>query len=146
MNSRTIVIIGLSLLSTNMSFGQKKSNGQRDPNETIEEYNLRKYKNMKEGGVALIVLGGILVVTGGIIEATQFSKSMDNMFSTEPEKEYNNIGTVLFCSGAVMVGGGIPLTIVGHRKYKQYKNKPDVVSLGIKSNAGSTGLSLSYRF
>lgn len=77
---------------------------------------------------------------GGVVEMSQ---QLD--FSYE-EKKHNNIGTVLFSSGAVMVGAGIPLTIVGHQKYKYYKSNADVISLGIKAHPQSTGLSLTYRF
>jgi uncharacterized membrane protein len=131
---RLIITVCLSLLIISRSLAQG------DPNESLRQQKLIKYKNMKEGGMALCVIGGILAVVGGAIEMSQ---QFD--FSYE-EKKHNNIGTVLFCSGVVMVGAGIPLTVVGHRKYKYYKRNPDVISLGIKAHPQSTGFSLTYRF
>lgn len=140
MNSRIFAIIGLMVLVAHHSFGQG------DPNKSLQEQKLAKYKNMKNGGVLLIVVGGILVVAGGAIELSQFDDSMSTMFTGEPEKEYNNVGAVLGCTGAVMVGAGIPLTIVGTKKYRAYKRNPDVVSLGINTHPQSAGLRLTYRF
>ncbi|HMG92691.1 MAG TPA: hypothetical protein VK589_21685 [Chryseolinea sp.] len=136
------ITITIALLLLTIS----RSVAQDDPNKALQQQKLLKYKNMKSGGVALIVLGGILVVAGGIIEVSQFEESMSTMWSSEPEKEYNNTGTVLFCSGLVVAGAGIPLTIIGHRKYKFYKQNADVISLGIKAHPQSTGISLTYRF
>ena len=140
MYSRIIITICLSMLIIGRSIAQG------DPNESLRQQKLTKYKNMKNGGLALIVVGGILVIVGGVIEVHQAEESFTNMFSSEPEKEYSNIGSVLFCSGMVMAGAGLPLTIVGHRKYKYYKSNPDVISLGIKAHPQSTGLCLTYRF
>jgi hypothetical protein len=123
-----------------------RSIAQGDPNESHRQQKLTKYKNMKEGGLALIVVGGILIIAGAAIEVHHAEQEMSKMFTAEPYEESNNIGTVLFCSGLVMEGAGIPLTIVGHRKYKYYKSNPDVISLGIKAHPQSTGLSLTYRF
>jgi len=140
MYSRIIITICLSLLIISRSMAQG------DPNKSLQQQKLEKYKNMKGGGILLMVVGGILVVAGAAVELHQFEESMSTMFTAEPEKEYKNTGTVLFYSGLVLEGAGIPLTIVGHRKYKYYKRNPDVVSLGIKAHPQSTGLSLTYRF
>jgi hypothetical protein len=137
---RIIITICLSLLIIGRSIAQG------DPNESLRQQKLTKYKNMKQGGLALIVVGGILIIAGSAIEVNQADKELDAFFNGEPEPEHNNIGTVLFCSGLVMEGAGIPLTIVGHRKYKHYKTNPDVISLGIKAHPQSTGLRLTYRF
>ena len=140
MFSRIIITICLSLLIIGRSFAQV------DPNETLRQQELTKYKNMKQGGLALIVVGGILVIAGSAMEVNQADKEWDAFWSGEPAPEHNNIGTVLFCSGLVMEAAGIPLMIVGHRKYKYYKRNPDVISLGIKAHPQSTGLRLTYRF
>lgn len=140
MYSRIIITICLSLLIIGRSIAQG------DPNEALRQQKLTKYKNMKSGGILLMVVGGILVVAGAAVELHQLEESMSTMFTAEPEKEYKNTGIVLFYSGLVLEGAGIPLTIVGHRKYKYYKRNPDVISLGIKAHPQSTGLSLTYRF
>jgi hypothetical protein len=140
MKFRIITIISLVVLMAHHSFAQG------DPNKTLHEQKLAKYKNMKNGGILLIVVGGILVIAGGAVELSQFEDSMSTMFTAEPEKEYKNTGAVLFCSGMVMAGAGIPLTIVGTKKYRYYKRNPDVISLGIKAHPQATGLSLTYRF
>lgn len=56
---RIIITVGLSLLIIGRSIAQG------DPNESFRQQKLIKYKNMKEGGIALCVIGGILVVVGG---------------------------------------------------------------------------------
>ena len=139
MRIRIAVIIFMSFLIWKPSFAQKA-----DPNITIDK-NLKKYKNMKHGGLVLIITGGVLMVTGGIIEANQIGESVDP-FSSSHDEEYNPTGSILFVAGVAMAGGGIPLLIIGNKKYKKYKNNPDVISLGIKSTRRSTGLSLTYRF
>ena len=139
MYSRIIITICLSLLIIGRSMAQT------NPNETLQQQKLTKYKNMKSGGILLMVVGGILVVAGAAVEVNQADKDWDAFWTGEPEPEHKNTGTVLFCSGLVMAGAGLPLTIVGHRKYKYYKRNPDVISLGIKAHPQSAGLSLTYR-
>ena len=140
MYRRLIITVCLSLLIISRSIAQG------DPNESLHQQKLMKYKNMKSGGILLMVVGGILVVAGAAVEVNQADKEWDAFWSGEPEPESKNTGTVLFCSGLVMAGAGLPLTIVGHRKHKYYKRNPDVISLGIKAHPQSTGLSLTYRF
>jgi hypothetical protein len=139
MRSRIIILIGLAVLTLARSYAQV------DPNQSVREHKMARYNNMKHGGVAMIVVGSILVFVGGAIETKRFQESM-NIWSTEPPKEDNNVGTVLFCSGMVVAGGGIPLAIIGARKYKYYKNNPDALSLGISTHPESAGLRLTYRF
>jgi hypothetical protein len=140
MYHRIIITICLSLLIIGRSIAQG------DPNQTLQQQKLTKYKNMKQGGLALIVIGGILVVTGTAIEVHRAGESWNSMWTGEPEPEDNNISTVLFYSGTVLAGAGIPLAIVGSNKYKYYKRNSDVISLGIKTHPQSTGLRLTYRF
>jgi hypothetical protein len=135
------IAIALFVLTINQSVAQS------DPNKTLQQQKMMKYKKMKNAGVILIVVGGILAVTGGIVEASQIDESSTSViWSSAPAPEHNNTGTVLFCSGLVVAGVGIPLTIAGNRKYKYYKQNPDVISLGVKAQPHATGLSLTFRF
>src|SRR5262245_53594319 len=137
MKARIAMIICLSLIILKPTFAQ-----QTDPNVSIDK-TLKKYRNMKRGGIALIVTGGILLVVGGAIEVNQVGNSVD---PTSPEfgEPYDATGSVLMFTGAAMVGGGIPLAVIGNKKYKKYQN-PAVVSLGIKSTQRSTGLGLTFK-
>lgn len=141
MNVRIAVTFCILLFACKPSFAQ-----QADPNVSLNK-TLKKYKNMKAEGITLIVVGGALMITGGIIEANQIGESIDPFGQGGQEQdEYNPAGSILIAAGAVMVGGGIPLAIIGSKKYKKYRDNPEVISLGIKSTHRSTGLSLTYRF
>ena len=134
------------LLTLCLALLANQSLAQNNPNESIDKQ-LRKYQNMKKAGTALIIVGGALALTGIIIEGSYYIKSINDYEIPNESEEYSHTGAVLFGTGAVILGGGIPLRIIGARKYeKLYRSTPDVVSLKINSTPSSTGLSLTYRF
>ncbi|MCX8491978.1 MAG: hypothetical protein ORN54_13020, partial [Cyclobacteriaceae bacterium] len=55
-------------------------------------------------------------------------------------------GTLFTIAGLGLLGGGIPMTIIGSRKSKEYKRKLDGLALHINLNQQHQGLALSYKF
>jgi hypothetical protein len=55
-------------------------------------------------------------------------------------------GQLLFLAGAGFLGAGIPLSIIGSKKSKQYQRKFDALSLHLNLNPQQQGLALSYKF
>ena len=140
MKSKLLIAFALSIGLMNSSLGQV------DPNIKLKK-DLQKYKDMKDGGMAMIVVGSVLMLTGGIFEASQWNDSFDSWAAGEPEKEYSNAGVVMVCLGGGLLGAGIPLTISGRKKYRELRNShPEIISLGIKKNPTSTGVGLTVRF
>jgi hypothetical protein len=136
---RIVTIMSISLILMAPSFAQQNLNEKLD-------HDVQKYKDMKDGGTVMVVVGGVLMALGGIMELQEMDESWDDWASGQPEEKNSNAGVGIFCGGAVLVGGGIPLMVIGTRKYRHHKNNPGAVSLGITSRPESTGLRLTYRF
>ena len=139
MNLKVVVTVMIALLITRTTFSQG------DPNESLNINKLKKYETMKDGGILLIIVGGIFIVAGTTIELAQAGRTVVTVGMAEPEKDAVNKGAILFCTGLVIEGVGIPLAVTGRRRAKKYKDNPEVISLGIKSTPHSAGLSLRYR-
>lgn len=68
-----------------------------------------KFKNMKKGGLFLTIAGGAFVVSGIVLQSINSSNGT-----------LYDAGRVMLPLGVIAVGGGIPLTIIGGKKTKQY--------------------------
>jgi uncharacterized membrane protein len=111
-------------------------------------YQLRidKYKRMKTGGIVMIVAGAVSTVVGisQLSSATSTSYTVTNGVSQGDPKAAT--GTLFTMAGLGLLGGGIPLTIIGSKKSKLYQRKLDGLALHLNLNQQQQGLALSYKF
>jgi uncharacterized membrane protein len=105
-----------------------------------------KYKRMKTGGVIMIVAGCVSTVVGisQLSSATSTTYTVTNGVSQGDPKAAT--GTLFTMAGLGLLGGGIPLTIIGSKKSKYYQRKLDAIALHININPQQQGLALSYKF
>jgi hypothetical protein len=102
--------------------------------------NAEKAQKMKTGGAVLVVLGSILVISGGVTIANNF-----DLWSDENDDKAKT-GAILFAFGAASLGAGIPLTIVGSHKQRKYRNQLDAISVRANFSPQHRGVGLTYRF
>lgn len=105
-----------------------------------------KYKRMKTIGPVMTVAGAILVVVG-------ISNMMSAEYQTNPytmQRTSNDSkaasGSLMFIGGAGLIGGGIPLTIIGAKKSKKWQSKLDGLTFNYKLAPNQQGFTLSYKF
>jgi hypothetical protein len=105
-----------------------------------------KYKRMHNGGVVMIVVGGIAAFAGVVMISSA-------NYTTDPYTGQRTTTDPAATAGALMVigstgflGAGIPLTIVGGHQMKKYKRKLDGVTLKLNLKPQQTGLTLAYKF
>ena len=97
---------------------------------------IQKYRDMRTAGTIFTVIGTGLFVAGVAIME-------ENLWGSD--QEFQN-GTVIFLIGAVSLGAGIPLWIVGAHQHKKYSEKLKGLSLNLQVRTEYRGLSLRYRF
>jgi len=123
--------------------GSKKSRQYRmkmegiTPDINVQRY--YKYRRMQGVGLGM-------VATGIIFGAVGISK-LQNLHGTYRNNPYDaEVGALMVLGGTGLLGTGIPLSLRGTRKMKEYQQKigPPTLSLGISTK--TPGLALSYRF
>jgi hypothetical protein len=111
---------------------------------------VEKFNRMKTTGTVMIVAGGILTALGisKIAENPYTSSTYSNGSQSSTTINQAGVeGQLLFLGGAGLLGGGIPLAIIGSKKSKQYQRKFDALSLHLNfSDPQQQGLALSYKF
>ena len=95
---------------------------------------------MKNGGATLTIFGGVCAVVG----LGTMLNSLD-VFAVTYSDSYQT-GEFLFVVGAVSLGPGIPLWIVGTRNYRYYSGNVESSSPRFGVYAQNKGLTLRYRF
>ncbi|HEV8514132.1 MAG TPA: hypothetical protein VGQ59_12685 [Cyclobacteriaceae bacterium] len=107
---------------------------------------LEKYKRMKTGGIVMIVAGSIATIVGisGISNAHYVTNPYTGQRTTNDPQA--TTGALLVLGGAGLLGGGIPLTIIGSKNVNRYQRKIDGLSLNLNLSPQQQGLVLSYKF
>lgn len=92
-----------------------------------KEIKCQKFGKMKKGGVAMIIGGGVLIGSGIIFQSINSSSAV-----------LYNLGEVMVPLGALALGGGITLVVIGGKKQKQY------CSLALNVKGTNLGLALNF--
>ena len=100
----------------------------------MEPNNCFKYKHMRGSGVALAIAGTTLTIIG-LVLVTEDDPSNIGYFLD---------GEVPLTIGALLLGGSIPLFVVGNYKVNKYcKNKTlEVLNIGVQKS----GIGIAYTF
>jgi lysylphosphatidylglycerol synthetase-like protein (DUF2156 family) len=121
-------------------------------NDQKVSYQLKidKYKRMKSTGIVMVVAGSIATVVGiSNISNAEYTTST-NPYTGATQRTTNDpaavTGALLVLGGAGLLGGGIPLTIIGSKKSQQYQRRLDALSIHLNLNLQQQGLALSYKF
>jgi len=136
--------IRLIILCTLFGFlaGQTYAQQQPQSQEKIDYFGkVEKYRRMKNSGIALTVVGSVLLVAGTI---TVLNATVEEMFYVESDKA--DIGVACMLAGQIGLGAGIPLWIVGANNQKKYSKKVQELTVKINGTPQSHGLTLTYRF
>lgn len=94
----------------------------------------------------MIVAGTISAIVGISqlsTATTTYYSNVNGVSSGDPKAA---TGTLFTIAGLGLLGGGIPMTIIGSRKSKEYKRKLDGLALHLNINQQHQGLGFSYRF
>jgi hypothetical protein len=107
------------------------------PDINVQRY--YKYRRMQGVGLGM-------VATGIIFGAVGISKLQNYQHSYRNNPYDAEVGALMVLGGTGLLGAGIPLSIRGTRKMKQYQQKigSNSISLGISSQM--PGVALSYHF
>lgn len=103
-----------------------------------------KYSNMKTAGMVMTFGGAALTVLGISTMANSGYDSYDPNATSESAGKWL-VGYFETLGGVTLVGGGIPLWIIGASKSKKYRNMYNNVSLNIKPDAYNL-INLTYKF
>lgn len=92
-----------------------------------KEIKCQKFGKMKKGGIAMIIGGGVLIGSGIIFQSINSSSAV-----------LYNLGEAMVPLGALALGGGITLVVIGGKKQKQY------CSLALNVKGTNLGLALNF--
>jgi len=111
-------------------------------NQDIQFYQkkLQKYQNMQTGGILLSAIGSIVFVLGArqMADTNQLIEDGSNDKITSSE--------IVTGAGAVMLGIGIPLAIIGSNQEKKYKRTIQTLSVGVSTSCQCKGIALTFKF
>ena len=110
---------------------------------------IEKYKRMKTTGILMAAAGTILVVAGisnlASVDYTGSSSSSSSSSGPANDPKYTS-GILMFYGGVGLMGGGIPLTIIGSKQSKKWQRRLDGLTFNFKLTPNQQGLALAYKF
>jgi len=120
--------------------------GQTDERQLYKR-KIATYSKTKNTGSILLFSGLISSVVGIALVASAVNGDEKDAFG-EPvvDETQIQIGTYAMGFGVDMIIGGVILKSVGNRKVKQYQQKLNNLSAGIRINPEAKGFALVYRF
>ena len=78
------------------------------------------YRKMKIAGIVLSAVGGAMILTGSIIRGAAYRSNNDGTISNVDYWRAMDGGGAMIGIGAVSLGAGIPLAIIGSVKTRRY--------------------------
>jgi hypothetical protein len=135
-----ILIFFILIVFSFYSFAQVNSQ------KVTYQLKIDKFKRMKSTGIVMIVAGTVATVVGisNISSANYTTNPYTGQRTTNDPSAVT--GALLVLGGVGLVGGGIPLAIIGSKKSKQYQRKFDELALHLNLNPQQQGLALSLKF
>jgi hypothetical protein len=106
------------------------------PDINVQRY--YKYRRMQSAGLGMVATG-VLFGALGISKLQNLSNYRNNPYDAE-------VGALMVLGGAGLLGAGIPLSVRGTRKMRQYQQKIGTATLSLGISSQMPGLALSYRF
>lgn len=93
-----------------------------------------KYQKMETTGIVLMTAGGIALIGGAYLFINNFSAYENQVINRTQQPNINTYlkiagGEVLLDIGAIALGGGTALFIIGHNKKNKYSNKLTISAL-----------------
>jgi hypothetical protein len=108
---------------------------------------VEKFKRMKTTGFLMAGAGTILAIVGisnlASVDYTGSSSSSSGGPANDPK--YAS-GILMFYGGVGLLGGGIPLAVIGSKQSKKWQRKLDGLTFNLKLNPRQQGLTLVYKF
>lgn len=120
--------------------------GQTDERQRYKS-KIATYSKTKNTGSILLFSGLISSVVGIAFVASSLSGNEKDVYG-EPviDETQLKIGTYAMGFGVDLIIGGVILKSVGNRKVKQYQEKLNNLSAGIRINPEVKGFAMVYRF
>ncbi len=113
------------------------------PSVIFNEEKYLRFRNMRNGGIALTFVGAGLITTGALLVASaENERDYDYYadYSNERKERKAIAGVLCILFGAASTGGGITMWAIGNNKMKKYGGG----KISLQSN--KNGLGVAYRF
>lgn len=120
----------------------------QDHKQGLYEQKVQGYAKMKKTGHILTGIGGGMTIAGIILvsSADWTTESTYNGTNFNTNDPAGIAGTLILVGGAGLTVTGIVLSSVGSRKYKEYKQKLNNISITPIHYNKNYGVTLTYRF
>lgn len=105
---------------------------------------ISQYNSMTVVGVVLGLSGAALIGVGASIKTK--TDTEDHFFGSWEEAGSKSVKTLVIVAGSLVTLAGITISIVNGNKAQKYNEKLKGLSVGIKSSAAMTGITVRYRF
>jgi hypothetical protein len=135
---KALTLIAITCLITLHTFGQI------DSDKMLYLQKSEKYKRMRNTGVTLAVGGTVMMVAGLVTivnNADAYNQSMGQNNADDVGR-----GALMYFGGAIAIGVGTPLWIVGGINHARYNRKLQSVSSRLTIYPRNRGIGLIYRF
>ena len=121
-----------------------QSMAQHQDDKAFYQNRIQKFQRIKKLGVGLTAVGGVALIAGLVIDAS----NRDNSTSIHPTQEEDRltVGEVTAIGSLFLIGPGIPLCIVGSKGESKYKAKLRAVSVLPNITSLQVGVTLAYNF
>ena len=110
---------------------------------------VEKYKRMKTTGFLMAGAGTLLAIVGisNLASVDYTSTSYSSSSSSGPANDPKYVsGLLMFYGGMGLLGGGIPLAIIGSKQSKKWQRRLDGLTFNFKLTPNQQGLALAYKF
>ena len=123
-----------------------KSIAQDNNQKSVYIQKMEKFQRMKTGGTVMIAAGAVLAIVGisNISSAEYHYDPYTGQRVTNDPKAVS--GAFMFLGGFTLLGGGIPLAIVGSKQKNKYERKIQALTLNLNVGPQRQGLTLAYKF
>lgn len=117
---------------------------QIDSDKMLYLQKSEKYKRMRNTGITLAV-GGTVMMVAGIVTIVNNADPYNQSVGQNNTDDIGR-GALMYLGGAIAIGVGTPLWIVGGISHARYNRKLQSVSSRLTIYPRNRGIGLTYRF
>ena len=123
-----------------------QSYAQQIDKKLFYKQRVEKFKRIKNYGVGLTALGGVALIVGLALNASDKNDGVTYNPGYNQQSDDVKAGEITIVASFFLLGPGIPLWIIGDKGESKYNQKLKAVSIGANMNLGHRGVALTYRF
>jgi hypothetical protein len=114
--------------------------------EKFYKHRVEKFKRIKNYGVGLTALGGVALLVGLAMTASDENDGQTFNSGYNQQSDDVKAGEVITVGSFFLLAPGIPLWIIGGKGESKYNQKQKAVSVRANMDFQQRGVALSYRF